>query len=486
MTTPHLLVNFGEWVVNASTATVSWTVTPIAGDGIVSVQKSTRRTTASRVFSDCAASGTAVIDITDYTGDVELVIHAIDTAGVQVDGITIVSVTNFIVPTTPAWVAFANETSLAIDISWGATGTSATTTSWRILNTHGSTTTTLAEVAANVFSTTVMVDTTTLDRVTVVGVDHLGNQSPNSPTLSFSSQVGGPVVKLGSWTNNGATATLGWDISSTGFLATIAWTLTDGTTTISGHGQPTDTAAIPVPGFTGTLLFSLSTTDDQGRMTTVSSSHAVYNQANARPTLILRESGIRFLRVEVIPAANDPVPLGHAEIYGPHGVITLTSAPYVAVIETLAPHTHYQLGARLVNPGGLGSASATEISAITLVDPLAEPIPSPVPTTGVPFLSLLLPLLVDDVRAYLLQMTADTRVRDPYQRQVVLPPAGMTAVWDLVLPAAGLLGAILRREAGDDATYKASELIDRTGDPLAKLAILCERLEYGNIYNLAG
>lgn len=477
-----LNVTLNAWQVDAELARLSWEILDVFGDGIARVEYRLRKEGSDGVWLDSGGStGEAVLAVANYRGTLTFDLKVTDFSDREVAVSSQVAVDNFIPPSPPDWLRYEAESPLSTTFEWGAASVSPTVRSWRLVSVDAeNNATVLAETPSYQRSVSVAASTRQLNRVVVYGVDEFGNTSEQSPVLTFSRTSNGPTIVLDAWRLNAMEAALSWVIAAQGFLSDVRWTLTASDRLLSDAGLPVDEVRIDVRDYMGPITLQVTATDDQGRVSTVSSTANVWNKAPGRVAIATELVGIRFIRVKVTPPTD--AALSHVLLYGPSGAVELR-APYIHTFEGLTPQTPYNLSVRAVNPGGVSGETTFLMEVTTLADPLAPPPPSPQPV-GIELLPPLLNLLVGDTRGYLLQLYTDTRVRDPKATQVVHPPVALDAVLDYFLPMAPQFGDILRKETVDSESYQASELIDRTGDPLEKLAILCERLEFGAIWNL--
>lgn len=482
-----LAIQFGPWQQQGTVSSVAWQVTDLLGDGILAVTTDIEKAgaTPNPTAVGQQASGTLSFDAAQYTGMLEATVTATDFAGNTVTAATDVAVANFVAPTPPAWVSFESPTPLSIQFLWQTVALSPTTASWRVVNTKADgTDVVLAEVPVAERQVTVATPTVDLHLVRIYGIDALGNQSDPSPGLSFAFDPVGPAVALAPWVVNAAAATIAWVVLSDQWVTDVAWTLTDDAgQTLSGHGLPMDQAAIPVAGYQGNVHLALTATDSQGRRTSVTASQGVYNVAPPTPQLAIVEVGMHFVRVQVLPgvAGPQPVPVAEAEILGPGGTV-FEPSPFIHTFDGLADKQSFSFAARVLTPTGTRSGLSDAVTATTLPDPTDVPVVVP-PYTGGPFLPRIKAALTSEVRDYALQFFTDTRLRLPAAPQLVTPPVGWASVLELFTAIGPFLGAILRNETTDDATHEASLLIDQLADPLAKIAVLSERIEFGFIFN---
>lgn len=479
----NLMLN--PWSTNATLASISWRIQDLYNDGIKSVEYRIRKENATGTWLTTAgSSGLATLNITNYTGRVLFDIKVTDFSDNVIEDSSEVAVANFIPPTPPDWLSYEEEVLGIITFKWGVTGLmSPTVASWRLINTDvNGNPSILAERPVYERQAEVAASPASLHLVTVVGVDSEGFTSEASPVLSFSQAINGPRIKLDPWQVTTETATINWAIVTSSLLQRIHWTLTNGETTLSGDALPIGKTSIPVKNFVGKLIFTLTATDNQRRTSTITSTVDVYNRVPGQALVRAEIVGVRFIQVKAVPPVDPEVPVDVVVLYGPTGPIELRT-PFLHTYEELTPSTDYRFSVKAVNRSGIAGPLSTAITVRTNSDPLA-PVPGPEPTETASILDLLFRYLTLDVRAYLLQLYTDTRIRNPLASQIVTPPPELDVVLDWYLPIAPRFGDFLRSEASDQETYAASELIDKTGDPLEKLAIFCERLDHGFVLNL--
>ena len=382
----------------------------------------------------------------------------------------------------PDHLWYEREAPLRVVFRWSASQVDPDTVSWRIYNKVDGSDVLLIEVPVDQLIADVPVDYDTLRVVVVRAVDAQGAESADSPNLTFAPQRGHPVVTLTPWTVTRRTAAIGWSIASRSFLALVDWELFDGTTTLRGEGQADGSVEIPVKDFVGTLRFTLRARDIQDRVSRQVSEVVVWNVTPGVPELAAIEIGIHFIRVQATPALDGLSPTTQIAIEGPGGTVTL-EPPFEHVFDSLDPATGYGFRAQALNASGYPSTYSPRLIVETLVDPDA---PLPVEAAGYAgYIAPLVDLLTSEIMQYLLQLYSTTRLREPGAPQIVTPPLGFSAVLDYFMPLASRFGALLRAETEDEPSYRTSELIDQIGDPLHKLAIFCELLQYGGIWDIA-
>ena len=481
-----LSILLSPWTIGTQTASIGWTIQDNSGDGIANVQYRIRKEGSDGSYLQSAGStGSTSIDVKNYTGKVFFDMSATDFAGRTVTASSEVSVDNFVAPTPPDFLSYEQERTMKITFRWDALAISPTVTSWRVVNKRADgSTVILAERPVYERTADVVMDVGTLYQVMVYGVDSEGRTSAPSPSLSFLRDPNGPKIILEPWVLSAAEATIGWSIQSKSFLKSITYSVTDGTNTVNETALAEDHIHFPIPNFIGVVSITVTAVDSNDRRTTVVSQVQVYNKAPKSPQLVAELVGARFIRLKGHPAPNDTVPTTAIEIHSSLGVVTMYP-PFIHTYENLTPRTDYSFSARSVNPSGLKSPFTSATLVRTSEDPFAPPPEIPTPGVGVAFVDRLIPLLEGDVREYLLQLYTDTRIRSPRTRQVIDQPIALDLVLDLFLPVSRDFGSIIRAETEDEETYLTSELIDKTYDPLEKLAIFCERLEFGSIWNLA-
>lgn len=482
-----LQLQFGTWVLLGTTASVDWQVTDPSGDGISEVFVEILKDGQPDAFVSQGqqGSGTLVLDAVQYSGNVTAKLQTRDFSGAVEQIFTFIPVANFVAPTPPSWVSFEEPQAFSIHLFWQTVALSTSTTTWRIVNTKAN----LDDVVLGEFPlatrdavvATPLVD---LNLVKIYGIDAFGNISAPSPSLAFSFDPHGPQVALAAWVVNAAVATIAWVTTSDQFITDVRWTLHDDDGhTLTGHGLPLDEASIPVTGYQGNVYLSLTITDQLQRTTTITSQTGVYNVAPPRPTIEVVEVGMHFVRVQVFPGTPgpSPVPIASAEIFGPGGE-AFEALPYIHTFGGLNDNQGYAFSARVISPSGVKSPLSDPVSITTLVDPTDVPIDVP-PYTGGPFMPRIQAALTGPIRHYALQFFSDTRLRNPMAPQLVVPPAGWDAVLELFTAIGPFLGTILRNETTDEPTHAASLLVDQLADPLAKIAALSERIEFGFIFN---
>lgn len=489
-----LTIAFDPWVIQGNTAIANFRVEDHFGDGIARVRaRAYRRGDPLPPLID-APDYMASVDIRQYGGDVLVDLQVTDLLGSTQNVTDVFRVSNFLSPLPPDFLGYSAFTPLGIVMSWGLLNPSPIVASWRVINTpRTGAPVVLAEVPVAQRSVAIAANTSTFYRLSIVGVDSLGNAGAPGPALIFASDVGGPTIALADLVLTGSAAVASWDIGSREIVTDINWqfsatghtaddqgVLSPFALTTRGKGIPVDTARLTFGHFQGVVAFMLSATDLQGRETTVSKQLLIYLVAPHVPTLVVTSPGIHSLTVRVTP---DPLDMGVTaiEIYAPGGSVVVP-APFERTFTGLTASTRYSFAARSLNASGLAGPISAPVQAQTFDDPHPAPIVAP-NYQGGPLLPYLLPLLTDDLRHYILQLFTDGRIRQPLAPQLVTPPNGFDAVLEYMRRVGPFFGQVLRTEANDPATHAVSLLVDKTADPLAKLALFCERLEFGNVWN---
>jgi len=479
-----LAISFNPWAVGSTLARVFYQVLDPLGDGIAQV--------AYKIYRDGeepptwlvtgAASAELSIDVTNYTGVVHVKVRATDFSSVAAEDTSQGSVANFVTPTAPDWVSFRGKAAMSITFVWGADLVSPTVTSWRVIGyNHDGQPSILADKPVGEREAAIATDTSLLYQVRVYGVTTQGQLSAPSPVLTVSPDPFGPQIFLEPWTLNALRAEMGYGIATGGTLSFIHWSVTrsDGLQD-SGYGLAQGQFGIDTVNFVGTVYFTVTAIDNQGRATTVTSQVTLFNRPPLAPSVVIEEVGIHFVRLRVNPAVEPDMAIAAVRFYGPDGPVEVGS-PYVHTFADLASSTRYLIAASSINPDGVAGPASLPADVTTLVDPFAPPPGSNAITELLA--ERVANMITGDVRAYLLQLSTDTRIRAPLALQVVESPVGMDSLLELFRPIASDFGAILRRETRDSASYDASELIDKLPDPLEKLIVYAERLAYGNIWN---
>lgn len=479
-----LALSFNPWVVNPTLARVFYEVLDPDGDGVALVEYKLFRAGQEPTSWTQTASASAelTLDVTNYSGVVQLKVRATNFSSTQYTGETQISANNYVPPSPPDWVSFRAKTTNSITLVWGSDIVSPTVASWRVIGyNHDGQPTILADKPLGDRQAALALTVANLYQVRVYGVTAQGQLSAPSPVLTISPDPNAPTIVLESWTLSTARAEMGYGIGTQGILPYIYWSIarSDGLQD-SGYGLPQGQPGIDVVNFVGTVYFTITATDNQGRSTTTTSQTQVFNRPPLAPTIVIEETGIRFVRLRAVPANEPDMPIVSVRFYGPTGPVVATS-PFVVTFEDLSPSTRYLITASSVNGAGIAGPASAPADVTTLIDPIAPPVDPGNP--GDPLTLRVANLIVGDVRAYLLQLFTDTRIRAPLAQQIVDQPLGMDSLLELFYPIAKDFGAILRKETTDAGTYDASELIDRTPDPVEKLSIFAERLAYGNIWN---
>lgn len=482
-----LIIQFGPWNTTTTLTSVTWEVEDPDSDGISEAHVSIRKEGQPLVFTDAGTqySGLLSLSTDQFQGEVIATVKARNFAGDWFEEEAIVTVDNFVEPSGVAWLAFQDPAAFAITFKWDAIAVSPSNEIWRIINKKvDDTEVILAEVDVALREAMVATPIEDLNEVRIYGVDAFGNVSAASPVLTFKFPADGPQITLRPWVVNGQVARASWFVRSEQFITGVAWRLEDDNgTVLTGQGLPDDFADIPIAGYQGNIRVYLTAVDSLDRDTQVSSQIAIYNIPPPKPVVLIEEVGITFVRVKIIPGGTgpSPVPVARANIFGPNGEV-FVETPFVHTFTGLIQQTSYAFAARMQTPSGLKGELSNQATATTLPDP--SYIPPELPGyTGGPFLPRVFALITDDVRHYVLQLSVDTRLRAPVAVQVVEPPVGFETVLEFFTSVGPFLGDILRRESEDEATHTASLLIDQLVDPLMKLAVLCERIEFGDIYN---
>jgi hypothetical protein len=481
-----LTIQFGSWTSSPTQASVSWQVQDLQADGIAQVEVAIAKEGDPFVYTVApGANGTLTLPTDQYQGDVIASVRATDFSAQTVTGESSVTVDNFVAPLPATWLRYENPQPFSLRFEWDALALSPANAAWRIVNLkRDNTEVVLAEVP--VADRTALVATPLVDlyQVRIYGVDAYGNLSAPSPTLHFALGGDGPGITLQPWVISSNAALIRWVARSDQFITAVNWRLEDDRgMVLTGTGLPIGEASIPVDGYQGTVRFYLTVSDALDRSSTASSQAGVYNVAPPAPLVIIEEVGIHFVRVRVLPAEPGPVevPVTLANIFGPGGEV-FEPLPFVHTFSGLTQATSYAFAARLMTPSGFKGAQSETVTASTLVDPNYVP-PELPGYTGGPFLPRIQALLTEPVRHFVLQMFVDTRLRAPTAAQLVSAPPGFDAVLELFTAVGPFLGDILRRETADEETHQAALLIDALADPLAKCAVLCERVEFGFIFN---
>lgn len=491
-----LLITFNPWVITETTATASWVVEDPFAEGIASVEVAIFKDGDTPVFAP-ATSGSASLEVPQYDGVVRCVVRATSLVGGASEREDSAGVMNYDAPTAPEGVSFRDLTDSSVVIRWVADVVGPENTGWAIVNKAADgTETVIGAVWRSDREATVVADTRTLHRVVVRGLDAYGNQGPDSPALSFASDPLGPKILLGEWETTGTGARISWDILSDEFLQDVHWVMTavgaergpDGTLEavsreFADTALPSDTATFVGASFEGTVSIVLTATDVQHRTSTATAVQPVYAIAPDKPRLEVVEVGVTFIKVRLVPAPGAAAQTKKAQIrLGNEREIEVEGAPFVATFTDLAPGTRHVFTGRAIGYGNLASRYADPLAISTMADP--TPVTGEPPTyNGEPVIPFIASLLTAELREYVLQLNADTRVRLVGPKQIVKAPVGFDVVLDFVRAIGAQFGEAIRREVDDLDAYKASVLIDKTPDPLGKLAIFCELIHFGFIWN---
>jgi hypothetical protein len=240
---------------------------------------------------------------------------------------------------------------------------------------------------------------------------------------------------------------------------------------------------VPVSAFDGTLKLRITAVDSSLAQRQVVSEAQVWNVVPRPPHITIQALSATSIRLLVEQAPDDPATVALGDLTG-LGLTLREPLPFVQTYTNLTPDTVYTFTARAVNAAGrLGQFSAP-LSARTYAVISAVP-PLPGTLTPGPVLQQMAVWLQGDLLNYFLQFTTDTRIRSPLSAQIIHRPAALYPFLDMIQPVAHDLGKIIRQESPDLESYDASLVIDRAGDIVQKVAIWCERLQYGSVINKA-
>lgn len=475
---------FAPWVINPTQATISWTVYP---DNVTTIDhveyRVWRDIDTPAVQSTVLLVHSETLNVTNFKGTVFAEVKVVDTQASTTTHIVEFEVNNKVKPTAPDWLAFSAFTPVSLTLQWGAAYTAPTNTQWHLY--HRNTSNVVALLGTYPVGQTaasVLISTASLNDLYITGVDAAGAESAPSPLLDFVPGVAGPVVTVAPWVVTPTSASTSFTATALLGLQSVVWTLTRaGVVVLSGTSAGPVT--LPVTNFQGNLELKVVATDTAFTVRQVISTVQVWNQIPRPPVITVQALSDTSIRLSVDRDPADPVTVPYADLTGLN--LTLReSVPFVQTYTALLPDMEYTFTARAVNPGGLTGPTTYPLVLRTYAT--ISPVP-PLPGALVPgpILSQIVTWLVGDLLNYFLQSASDTRVRGPLTAQVVTQPVTLYPFLGMVEPIAGELGRIMREEVKDQATYDASLVVDRAGDTVQKISILCERLVYGSVANKA-
>lgn len=475
---------FNPWTITPAQASIEWTVYP---DNVTTIDhieyRVWRDTDTPSTQTTTSLTSTVTLNVTNFTGVVFAEVNVYDTQGTVTNLDSQFSVNNKVKPTAPDWLTFSAFTDSSLTVQWGAAYVAPVNTQWRLYHRNNSNVTVLlGTYPVSQLSASVLISTATLNDLYVTGVDTTGLESAPSPLLDFTPAVAGPTVDLSVWTTSPTSASISFTASAPLGLSSLTWQLLQaGIIVQSGTSEATVT--LNVANYQGLLELRVVAVDTAFTVRSVNSTVQLWNQIPRPPIITVQALSATSIQLLVDRDPADPVTVPYADLTG----LALTlreSVPFVQTYTSLQPDTAYTFSARSVNPGGLFGPNTPPLIVTTFsVVEVSPPLPGAL-VPG-PILSQLMTWLVGDLLNYLLQSSTDTRIRSPLSPQIAVQPVTLYPFLNMVAPIASDLGRIVREETNDQASYDASLVIDRAGDTLQKLSILCERITYGSIVNKA-
>lgn len=469
-------IHFGSWRVDARTARQDWAVEASGGSEIRRVRVAAFRADQAGDWQERDTQrGVEELDVTRHAGPVTLRVQVSDAQGRIFQDETVVEVHNFVAPSPPEFLWYEREELGFLIFKWGAVSVSPSVRSWRLYHRVDGENRLLVELPVDQRLARIAMRLPEVREIFVRGVDETGRESEDSPRLGYATVRGAPEIRVGQWLVTNRRARIDWTIASPDFIIEVQWRLRAGDHEVSGTGHAIDDAEIDVFGFIGTVRLDLVARDSQDRTSSLTASTIILNVPPETPQLVADEIGMHFIRLRAIPQVG-ATNATQIEVEGP-GQLKTIGPPWLVVFDGLAGNTPVGFRTRALNATGVASAWSQTYGFTTLADPTELPAPQ-----QVDFLESLLDKLGSDMRQYLLQLYSETRVRAPGAKQFVRPPTGFDALLDQFLPLAPRLGDLLRAATDDVEIFRAAELIDRVADPIQKLVVLCERLEYGAVW----
>lgn len=480
------IIEFGQWNVTLQDAKQNW---------IISL---TSNETVSRVVaeffrgSDLADSretflliDEGAVNVDNYTGPVRLRVRVYDGAEQLIgDAESTIQVHNADVlpPTAPEFLQYQAQSPTAITFLWGISSDNRGVAGYNVYNIANGVRARIARTAHPVTSTTVSIDTRLLSQIVVTSVDAYGNESVDSPSVHIFQDRIGPKIVFGDWAKSGIEAQISWEIYDQAFITEVRYTIQAGDKVVGPHyDNPIGFARIGIADYEGPVTISVTARNSTGEESTATSTVMVYTRAPLPPTLGYEDLSHSTVRIILNPPATGPTIEGYVLIYS-RGIINLGKNTRETV--PVSPGTRETFYARTYTPDGTMSELSLPLALDIPRDPTLPPPKNERVETTV--LQTIESMMTPDVRAFLLQLFTDTRMRNPVATQSMQTPPGLKTLIDYFALVSESFGAIIRRERTDEESYLASELVDKLKDPLHKLATWAERMEYDFVFNLGG
>lgn len=476
-------VVFDPWEIGTTLATLSWRIertgvtTPLA---TVRYRIWRDRETPTWVtVPNAALTGIATHDVTNFQGILRAEVSLTDALGQIETFLTEIVVSNRIAASAPDWLVLTAQTDTHISLRWGQRYASDTTLNYLI---YARTTTSewqlLSILPVTTTDVTLPWDAQQSVLLEIRGADNQAREVAGAQ-LFLTAQVGTRLAFAPlslSATELLTTLTL----ADESLLGSIYWRVFEDSRTLA-EGTTAGPVRAIIANYQGTLTLEARLTDPLGQVSRITQQVKVFNRVPRRPLIALHSLGATFIRVSLAGDPEDKATVAYLDIEA-LGLVVRKAAPTLHTYSGLQPETEYTLRARAVTPGGTAGPWSEPFMVETLRDlSAADPLPG-VLTPG-PVLAQITPWLQGPLQAFFLQMTTDTRVRDPLAVQVVRQPDELAPFIAMVAPVLPSLGEIMRAELSDQASYETSLLVDALRDPVSKLAALTERLAYGNIVN---